>query len=1396
MVTTVGQVIVNEALPPRFRDYGRIMDSKGIEEVLESVARDAPEEYAGVTKRLMDIGNDAAFDTGTTIRMSDLRPAYDKRPLLKALDIAEDRIRGDRSLTEAQKSEMVEKLYDRANSRLMDETYGAELARRNQLALQVASKARGNKTQLAAFISSPGTYSTPSGKMVPMFIRHSFAEGLTPAEYWAGSFGARTGVVSTKTATAKGGAFGKLLSASAISQVITSDDCETAAGLPVRLDDDDNIGAVLARPAGSYDAGTVITKSVLSDLRKDKGLDEIVVRSPVTCGCKDGICSKCAGIRETGGFPPIGYNLGTNAASAFAERITQGALNCLAEGTLVRMADGSVRPIERVRPGDMVLGCDLNGYVSPTPVVNWYDNGIQPCVRTEFKENGAQGGGTIALESTVIHKMLCTRVVSGQKDEVHNWKPRILPVGTKSRHFYAYTVSSFDDTGLHDERLAMLIGTLLGDGCYTKSVGGVHLSCADDTEIKDLRKSISGLNIGITKLKFHNGIYYRISMLDRASPDKLGNPVKNYLIKHGMYGKLAHEKTVPDVVHSWSNRSIGDLIGGLIASDGSVYDSDNKGKPGVSFTSTSRKLVEQVKELLTLRFGIIGSKVTRTGRAGKWCRKHDQYQFTITKPQEVEKFASVVNIPGIKATRLRNLLRDYHPGKLHERTAFRRVSQVEIGPKHVYDIEIGTPDHIFLLANGLVVSNTKHCLVENTLVRMADFSVKPIEEIEVGDLVLGSDIYGRIAPVRVVETFDNGFEPCVRTVFRKIRGRSSGGDIVLESTSNHKVLAAKSNATIALGGSDRSPIKVGSKARIFVAEAPTSFDDTGFIDEPLAKILGVLVGDGCYTRSVNGVYISCSDQSEVDDLNAYLAKMSLKLQKLKYHDGIYYRVSSVGADHPDRLGNPVKNYLIKSGMYGKFAHTKDIPQEIYSWNNKSVAEFIGGFIAADGSVCESSNGGGIIAIASTSIVLIQHIQELLQVRFGIQSSAITRTGRVGSPINAVKDKHGVYCRKHDQHQFTISQASMLKRVLDNIPIPGNKQNKLRAIVDKMDASGKKAPYRRGYARISQEEIGIRHVYDIHVANKDHLFLLANGLIVSNSGKAMKGKGSYQGFNMFTSLAKVPKVFPDRATISSMDGTVSKIEDAPQGGTYIYVTDSHGSSSRHYVAPGYGIEVKVGDELEAGDQMSDGVIDPSELVKYKGIGEARRYWANRFTQAIRDSGMAANRRNAEVLARTVMNTVRLNSEDEAGEGLPGDVVTYTRWSNGFKPRANSALVAPTASAVGKYLEQPVLHYTIGTRVTPSVLRTLKKFKVDRMMVNDTEPDVTPFMERIEDSNAEKPDWMARLGTTYLKSRLQDDVARGAESHLHSTEPYPGIAKGVEFGDWGQPLSKNRSEHFTY
>jgi hypothetical protein len=55
--------------------------------------------------------------------------------------------------------------------------------------------------------------------------------------------------------------------------------------------------------------------------------------------------------------------------------------------------------------------------------------------------------------------------------------------------------------------------------------------------------------------------------------------------------------------------------------------------------------------------------------------------------------------------------------------------------------------------------------------------------------------------------------------------------------------------------------------------------------------------------------------------------------------------------------------------------------------------------------------------------------------------------------------------------------------------------------------------------------------------------------------------------------------------------------------------------------------------------------------------------------------------------------------------------------------------------------------------------------------------------------QEKDWMARLGSTYLQSRLLEDVHRGSESHTHSINPIPGIAKGVEFG-------QQKGPKFTY
>lgn len=996
MPTTVGQIIVNEVLPEKYRNYERTLGANELEELLSDIIRNDPDSYKEVSAKLMRIGNRAAYEDGTTLRLSDIAPPIDRKGMYERLDKAEDMIRNDKSMTDEQKRDLLDNLYDKVYSETKKMAYEAALKSGNGFAMQVKSKARGNQDQLSAMMNTPGIYKDPSGRTVPLFIRHSFAEGLSPAEYWAGTYGARTGVVSTKFATAKAGELGKLLSSASVEQVITEDDCGTPNGMPTTVDDKDNVGAVLASPAGQYGAGTVITKQVLSDLKND-GIENISVRSPTTCNAKNGVCAHCAGIRENGRFPEVGYNLGLNSASALAERIAQSSLNCLVEGTLVRMADGTTRPIEHVEPGEYVMGSDMCGHVFPTRVVAVYDNGIQPCIRTKFIENGTHRDSNpgIVLESTSIHKLLGTRVVTGQLEERLNWVPRMLPVGQKSRCFYGYTVTSFDDSGLVEEPLAMLIGALLGDGCYTKSVNGVHLSCADDTEIEDLERTIQGYDLRIRRLKFHNGIYYRVSQSACRSGK---NAVKNYLVKHGMYGKMAHEKTLPDVVRTWNNHSVGCLLGGLIATDGSVYSSDSNGKPGVSFVSTSRRLVEQFKELLGLRFGILGSAVCRTGRKGTYFRKYDQWQFTVTKPEEVLKLQESVTIPGVKRHRLAKLIADYKYSGKRCKIAFQRVSQEPIGDRHVYDLEVECPDHIFLLANGLIVSNTKH-----------------------------------------------------------------------------------------------------------------------------------------------------------------------------------------------------------------------------------------------------------------------------------------------------------------------------------------------------------------------------------------------------SGRKLEGTG-YSGFDMLKRMATIPEVYKDKATVSEIDGRVEKIEKAPQGGEYVYVNDQ-----KYYVPSGYKLLVKEGDEVESGDQLSDGVISPADAVRLKGIGEGRRYFTQRFTQAFRESGYKANRRNVEAIAKSLINNVVVEDQDAEGQMLPGDNVSYARWAWGYKPRTNSVQAAPS-KAIGKYLEQPALHYTIGTRITKRVADELNKFKVQSVLYNDQPVGVRPEMRSIVETTGQTDDWMGRLATTYIGKRLIEDVQRGAESNSQGINPYPAVAKGTTLGQWGTPGHKDEEFHY--
>lgn len=409
-VTTIGRMMLDNVLPDGYKvGDGPAWTKQEADEVLARLAAERPDDYRDVSQALMRVAAKAVYRTGTTLTLSNtLNPVPNRTELLDQAEASAAEIRKTK-LTDEQKNEAIIGVYSRVNDTLRDLTYKNALAAGNPLAIQVASKARGNKSQLAALMTTPGLYEDAAGKTIPFMIRRSYAEGLTPAEYFASTFGARKSIIATKHSTADAGYLGKLYASALAPMVVTADDCGTEDGLPVAAGDVDNLGAVLARDAGGFKAGTVIDKQVLSGIRRGGGA-RVVVRSPTVCRADGGVCRKCTGLREDGKFPRIGDNVGLNAASAIAERIAQGQLNCLISGTMVRMADYGAMRIEDVRVGDQVLGADLHGRTFPVVVTHTWDQGEQPVADYVFRDPLCSSG--LVITGTEIHPALMRAVDS------------------------------------------------------------------------------------------------------------------------------------------------------------------------------------------------------------------------------------------------------------------------------------------------------------------------------------------------------------------------------------------------------------------------------------------------------------------------------------------------------------------------------------------------------------------------------------------------------------------------------------------------------------------------------------------------------------------------------------------------------------------------------------------------------------------------------------------------------------------------------------------------------------------------------------------------------------------------------------------------------------------------
>jgi DNA-directed RNA polymerase subunit beta' len=283
-----------------------------------------------------------------------------------------------------------------------------------------------------------------------------------------------------------------------------------------------------------------------------------------------------------------------------------------------------------------------------------------------------------------------------------------------------------------------------------------------------------------------------------------------------------------------------------------------------------------------------------------------------------------------------------------------------------------------------------------------------------------------------------------------------------------------------------------------------------------------------------------------------------------------------------------------------------------------------------------------------------------------------------------------------------------------------------------------------------------------------------------SGSAKK-KVKATGFQAINQMFNIPETFKDKAPLSEHTGVVHSIREASQGGHYIEVKADHdGSIAEYYIPTDTDLKVKLGQHLDAGDVLSDGVINPADVVRLKGIGEGRRYFAQALKDTFDASGMGGiNRRNYEAISRGVLDHVVITNNDGVGNYLPGSVVSYHAVTQGYQPRPTSKKVR-VDFALGKYLEEPLLHYTIGTRLNKTMISHLQSHGIQMVTVADTPPGFSPQMQRLLDVPAHHQDWMHQLYSTNLERRLLDEVNQGATSDLKGASPIPGLAYGVGFG----------------
>jgi DNA-directed RNA polymerase subunit beta' len=369
--TTLGRALFNEALPV---DYGFVNYEVGKKQV-GSIVNDLAERYTKVQvatslDALKDLGYHWATRSGVTVSIEDVVTPPRKQEILEQFEEQAKKVQKqfERGLiTDDERRQELIEIWTQASNRVADEME-TTFDKSNPIFMMVHSGARGNMMQVRQIAAMRGLVANPKGDIIPRPIKSNFREGLSVLEYFISTHGARKGLADTALRTADSGYLTRRLVDVSQDVIIREYDCGTERGLPKRIGVKDVDGAVVkdenaetaayARSAAvdisHPETGEVLAKAGddLGDVKINElvaaGIEEVKVRSVLTCDARTGTCAKCYGRSlATGKLVDIGEAVGIIAAQSIGEPGTQLTMRTFHTGG-VASADDITQGLPRV----------------------------------------------------------------------------------------------------------------------------------------------------------------------------------------------------------------------------------------------------------------------------------------------------------------------------------------------------------------------------------------------------------------------------------------------------------------------------------------------------------------------------------------------------------------------------------------------------------------------------------------------------------------------------------------------------------------------------------------------------------------------------------------------------------------------------------------------------------------------------------------------------------------------------------------------------------------------------------------------------------------------------------------------------------------------------------------